>query len=63
LEKIFFAAVGWSADARNIPFADKEFDVVVSSLAIHNIYDKGERSKALNEIIRVFKAGRTFCDP
>ena len=49
-----------SADARHIPFADNEFDVVVSSLAIHNIYDKGERRKALGEIIRVLKPGGHF---
>jgi SAM-dependent methyltransferase len=42
-------------DARAIPFADHSFDVVVSSLAIHNIPDPGERHRAICEIVRVLK--------
>jgi len=42
-------------DARKIPFGDETFDVVVSSLALHNIYDKAEREQALREIARVTK--------
>lgn len=44
-------------DARKIPFGDETFDVVLSSLALHNIYDKGEREQALREIARVTKRG------
>jgi len=44
-------------DARKIPFDDETFDVVVSSLAIHNIYNKAEREQALGEIARVTKRG------
>jgi ubiquinone/menaquinone biosynthesis C-methylase UbiE len=44
-------------DARKIPFGDETFDVIVSSLALHNIYDKGEREQALREIARVTKRG------
>ena len=44
-------------DARKIPFGDATFDVVVSSLALHNIYDRKEREQALGEIARVLKAG------
>ena len=44
-------------DARTIPFEGDQFDVVVSSLAIHNIYDRGEREQALREIARVTKPG------
>jgi SAM-dependent methyltransferase len=43
-------------DARNMPFPDASFDVVVSSWAIHNIYDPAGRAKALREIVRVLKA-------
>lgn len=46
-----------SGDMRLIPFEDKTFDVVVSSMAIHNIYDQAEREKALAEIARVLKPG------
>lgn len=44
-------------DARKILFGDETFDVVVSSLAIHNIYDAKEREQALREIARVMKRG------
>jgi SAM-dependent methyltransferase len=43
-------------DARNMPFPDASFDVVLSSWAIHNIYDREGRAKALREIVRVLKA-------
>jgi ubiquinone/menaquinone biosynthesis C-methylase UbiE len=42
---------------RNLPFADQSFDVVTSSLAIHNIRDRGGRERALSEIRRVLKPG------
>jgi SAM-dependent methyltransferase len=44
-------------DARALLFADASFDVIVSSSALHNIYDSAERDKALREIIRVLKPG------
>jgi ubiquinone/menaquinone biosynthesis C-methylase UbiE len=44
-------------DARAIPFPDATFDVVVSSLALHNIENAEERRKALSEIARVLKPG------
>ena len=44
-------------DARKIPYPDETFDVVVSSLVLHNIYDRREREQALSEIVRVLKAG------
>lgn len=42
-------------DARALPFPDASFDVVVSSLAIHNIARRTERMKALQEIARVVR--------
>ena len=47
-------------DARNMPFADNDFDVVVSSLAIHNIPGSEERFRAIREIMRVLKPGGRF---
>jgi SAM-dependent methyltransferase len=47
-------------DARNLPFADHDFDVVVSSLAIHNIPVSEERYRAVSEIVRVLKPGGRF---
>lgn len=44
-------------DARRIPFDGAAFDVVVSSLALHNIYNAREREQALGEIARVLKPG------
>jgi len=46
-----------TADMRNIPFPDRSFDVVTSSLAIHNIGDQQGRERALSEILRVLKPG------
>jgi arsenite methyltransferase len=45
------------SDARELPFMDKSFDVVLSSFAIHNIYDTVGREKAIREIHRVLKPG------
>ena len=44
-----------SADMRDLPFGDDSFDVVVSSLAIHNVSGAGERARALREAARVLK--------
>ena len=46
-----------NTDARKLPFGANTFDVVVSSLAIHNIDGSAERAKALREIARVLKPG------
>jgi len=48
-----------TADMRQLPFPDQSFDVVTSSLAIHNIRDGQGREQALAEILRVLKAGGT----
>jgi len=44
-------------DARDLPFADGTFDVVLSSWALHNIYDSAGRAQAIREIVRVLKPG------
>jgi arsenite methyltransferase len=46
-----------TGDMRRMPFADRSFDVVTSSLAIHNISGGDDREKALAEILRVLKPG------
>jgi arsenite methyltransferase len=46
-----------NTDARKLPFGANSFDVVVSSLAIHNIDGTMERAKALREAARVLKPG------
>ena len=43
-------------DARQLPFEDQTFDAVLSSWALHNIYDAAGRRQALEEIVRVLKA-------
>ena len=42
-------------DARKIDFPDGSFDVVVSSLALHNIREKAESDQAIRKSIRVLK--------
>ena len=44
-----------TGDARQIPFADHSFDIVVSHWVIHNIEEQHDRSTALQEIWRVLK--------
>ena len=46
-----------TADMRQIPFPDGHFDVIVSNVAIHNLYKATERATALREIARVLKPG------
>ncbi|MGA8942764.1 MAG: class I SAM-dependent methyltransferase [Thermoactinomyces sp.] len=50
-----------TSDMRKMPFENSSFDMVLSSFAIHNIYDKLERKKALLEITRVLKPGGKLC--
>jgi arsenite methyltransferase len=54
----------YTADARKLPFEDSSFDVILSSMAIHNIneaefddFSKREREKAIKEAVRVLKPG------
>jgi arsenite methyltransferase len=44
-----------TGDMRELPFEDQTVDVVVSSLAIHNVPDKEGRAQAVREIVRVLK--------
>jgi ubiquinone/menaquinone biosynthesis C-methylase UbiE len=46
-----------SEDARKMSFADGSFDVVLSNLCLHNIYQKPGRAEACREIARVLKPG------
>ena len=46
-----------TADMRQIPFPDGHFDVIVSNVAIHNLYKANERAAAVREIARVLKPG------
>jgi arsenite methyltransferase len=46
-----------TADMRELPFPEAAFDLVVSSLAIHNIRSNSERKRAITEAFRVIKPG------
>ena|SRR5438105_4587944 len=46
-----------TGDMRKLPFADNSFDLILSSLAIHNIPEETGRNKAIYEAIRVVKPG------
>ena len=46
-----------TGDMTAMPFADDTFDIVVSSLAIHNISGRSNRAKAIAEAWRVLKPG------
>ena len=42
-------------DARWLPFQDGTFDVVVSSLVLHDIRDSNEREQTIREMVRVLE--------
>jgi len=44
-------------NAVRMSYPDDSFDVVVSNLCLHNIYNKEDRKKACREIYRVLKPG------
>ena len=46
-----------TADMTNLPFPDGSFDVVLSSLAIHNLAGTRARRSAIQEAIRVLRPG------
>jgi ubiquinone/menaquinone biosynthesis C-methylase UbiE len=46
-----------TGDMRKMPFPDASFDVVVSNVAIHNVYERQGRAETMREIARVLKPG------
>jgi SAM-dependent methyltransferase len=44
-----------TADMRAVPFPDSTFDLIVSSLAIHNIRSREGRRRAIDEAVRVLR--------
>lgn len=44
-----------SEDAQRMSFPDASFDVVLSNVCLHNIYNKPGRAQACGEIVRVLK--------
>jgi arsenite methyltransferase len=46
-----------SQPAQDMSFPDATFDVILSNLCIHNIYDAPTRRQALQQIVRVLKPG------
>lgn len=46
-----------TGDMRHMPYDDDSFDVIISSLAIHNLPTQTDREEAVREIARVLKPG------
>jgi ubiquinone/menaquinone biosynthesis C-methylase UbiE len=46
-----------NCDARKLPYPENQYDVVMSSLVIHNIPAREERDQAVREMLRVLKPG------
>jgi SAM-dependent methyltransferase len=46
-----------TGDMRDLPFGDTAFDVVVSSLALHNLHGDRARERAVREAYRVLRPG------
>jgi len=50
-----------NVDARQMPFEDESFDVIVSTFALHHIgHGAADREQALREMVRVLKPGGTI---
>ena len=46
-----------TADMTSLPFPPNSFDLVVSNVAIHNIYGRSGRERAIEEAVRVLRPG------
>ena len=46
-----------TADMTALPFAAGSFDLILSSLAIHNVPGQEKRDRAIEEIVRVLRPG------
>ena len=46
-----------TADMSSLPFRTDSFDLVVSSIAIHNVNGRAARESAIDEIVRVLRPG------
>ncbi|MQY05027.1 class I SAM-dependent methyltransferase [Actinomadura macrotermitis] len=44
-------------DMRDLPFSDGRFDIVISTLVVHNLPDPADRATALREMVRVLRPG------
>lgn len=49
-----------NADARHMPFGDRTFDVIVSSLMLHHAGGSTDRNAVLGEMLRVLKPAGTI---
>lgn len=46
-----------AGDARELPFANETFDIVVSNFVVHEMNNREEREKMMSEVARVLKPG------
>ena len=46
-----------TSDARKLVYPENHYDVVTSSLALHNIPEREDRAQAVREMVRVLKPG------
>jgi ubiquinone/menaquinone biosynthesis C-methylase UbiE len=46
-----------TGDMTAMPFGDQTFDLVLSSLAIHNVHGADHRARAIREAVRVLRPG------
>jgi len=57
LEGVSDRCILLSVPAQEMPFPDGTFDVILSNLCLHNIYDRETRRRAVEQIVRVLKPG------
>lgn len=47
-------------DMRQLTFKDNQFELIISSMAIHNLKNPADRHQALQEMVRTLKPGGTI---
>jgi ubiquinone/menaquinone biosynthesis C-methylase UbiE len=57
LEGVADRVVLQDGDARELPFAESTFDVVISNFVVHEMDSRAERERMLQEIVRVLRPG------
>jgi arsenite methyltransferase len=57
IEEVADRIVIETGDMRTLPFADAQFDIVMSHWVVHNLDAEADRNQTLREMVRVLKPG------
>lgn len=60
IENVIDHVIFQKASASSLPFADEQFDAVVSNLVFHEVRDVADKREVVREALRVLKKGGRF---